>query len=176
MSAAPGFEVLTRTNSPAPAARAAVDERLEAVRAEVRADGERVGLEPAGREERLGVALGADVDVAALGVGEHQQAGGAGMLDGLPASACQPAAPRRSKHATCGLTADAGRPGGVDDRAAVGGDVAARARPEPRRVGIEPQDDLGLALARRAPPAGRRRASRQRAGRVGRCGIAAVSR
>ena len=81
----------TSTNSPAPAARAAVDERRERVAAEQRVDGERIGAEAGDRaerrrrlaEERLGVRGGADVDVAALGVGDDEQPGVPGSSDDL---------------------------------------------------------------------------------------------
>ena len=121
-----------------------IDERLQAVGSEIRADGEGVGFDAAGREERLGVALRADVDVAALGVRDDQQAGRAGVLDGR--SERVPARHAEALEACdLGLDRDARGARRVDHRAAVGGDVGAGLRPELRRVGIEPQDDLGLA-------------------------------
>ena len=55
-----------------------------------RVDGQGVGAEAGdaaarrrrGAEQRLGVGGGGDVDVAALAVGEDEQAGGAGVRDG----------------------------------------------------------------------------------------------
>ena len=75
------------------------------------------------------------------------------------ASASQPAAPRRSKQASCGLTAThAGPAASITARQCAATAAAARsaaapvaaggpsaAGPEPRRVGVEPEDDLGLA-------------------------------
>ena len=147
-----------------------------ASRADVRADGQRVGARPSTspngvgvRQERLGVGARADVDVAALGVGEHEQARGAGVPATSP-SARQPGAPRRSKHATCGLTATQAGPGAQCDHAPRRAAAASRRRPrhagpQPRRVGVEPEDDLGLALRPTTPPvepARRRRGSRRR--------------
>ena len=113
-SAAPGLEVRTSMNTPAPAARAIVDQRLERVAAEQRVGGEARrraspgdGAERRRRaaDQRLGVGGGGDGDVAALAVGEHEQAGGAGVRRSVASSASQPAEPRRSKQASCGLTA-----------------------------------------------------------------------
>ena len=181
-----------------------LEQRLERVDAEVRVGGERVGAEARDlaerrrrrADERLAVGGRRDGDVAALAVGEHEQAGGAGVLDDRLASAAQPGAPRRSKHASCGLTAHARGPGRVDQRAAVrdhrrgralggrpvGGHVSQRLRPQPRRVGVEPQDDLGLAPGDdlRQPVAEMRPERRPRCGAGGAaaacCGGTAVSR
>ena len=89
-SAAPGFEVRTRTNSPAPLARAAAtngasESRPSSGLTVTASAREAVDLAERRRraaEERLGVGGGGDVDVAALGVGEHEQARVAGVRDG----------------------------------------------------------------------------------------------
>ena len=109
-SAAPGFEVRTRTNRPGARARAS---ELERVGAQVRVDGHGVGTEALdfaerrgrGAEERLGVGGGGDVDVAALGIGEHEQAAARARARRRVRARSSRAAPRRSKQASCGLTA-----------------------------------------------------------------------
>jgi hypothetical protein len=105
------LDVRTSTNAPARGARRG-DQRLQRVAAEQRVGGEGVGLQagdgPNGdgvlADQRLRVGGGGDRDVAALAVGEHEQAAlarvRADVLEREPAGA-----PRRSKHASCGLTA-----------------------------------------------------------------------
>ena len=81
-SAAPGFEVFTSRKQPAPARRGRLDQRLERVAAQQGVGGERVGAEAGhlaerpgrGAHQRLGVGGGGDRHVAALAVGQHQQA------------------------------------------------------------------------------------------------------
>jgi hypothetical protein len=105
------------------------DQRLEGVEAEQRVGGDRVGAEagdgaPGGgrlAEQRLAVGLGGDRDVAALAVGDDQQPGLAGR--GADAFERRPA--RRAEPLEAGelrLDRDAGRPGPLDQRPAVGGD------------------------------------------------------
>jgi hypothetical protein len=143
-------------------------ERRERVLAEVRVDRQGVGVDPGHRaerrvraaEERLRVGLGGDADVAALGVGDDEQAGGARSaghaLERGPAG--------RAEALEAGdlrLDRDAGGRRRGDQRRAVRDDDLGRAlggaavagvggqglRPHPRGVGIEPEDDLRLALA-----------------------------
>ena len=81
-SAAPGLDVRTSTNTPAPARACGGDQRLQRVASEQRVGGERVGLQARdgperGRraaDQRLRVGGRGDRDVAALAVGEHEQA------------------------------------------------------------------------------------------------------
>jgi hypothetical protein len=106
-SAAPGFEVRTSTNTPAPVAISGSSASI----AEQRVGGEGVGAEPGdltGRPgvagERLRVGGGGHRHVAALAVGDHDQSGGPRAATTSP-SAAIPGAPSRSKQASCGLTA-----------------------------------------------------------------------
>ncbi len=145
-----------------------VDEGLEGVGAHVGADGEEVGAEALdvaegrrGRgEQALRVGGGGDVDVAALGVGDDQEAEGAGVGGGvvqrLPAGRAEALEARDLE-----LDRDDRGGDGVQDGAAVGGDGGRRADggsavsglargiaggPEPRRVGVQAEDDLGPPL------------------------------
>ena len=101
-SAAPGFEVRTSTNMPAPRARAAsmngASESRPSSGLTVMASAPRPATSPKGvavrAEERLGVRRARDVDVAALGVGDDHQ----------PVLRAQRARPRAS-------AAHPGRPG-----------------------------------------------------------------
>ena len=80
------------------------------------------------------------------------------MRDDVLAARAQPRAPRRSKHASWGLAATQAGPAASMPRQCAATAAAARSagtrpwapplglRPEPRGVGVEPQDDLGLAL------------------------------
>ena len=88
-------------------------ERDERVGPQQRVDRERVGAETGDRAERsrrlpeegLRVRGGRDIDVAALGVGDHQQTVLAGPIARPPTTPPSRGAPSRSKHATCSLTA-----------------------------------------------------------------------
>ena len=165
-----------RGRRPRPGGAGGLEQRLERVDAEVRAGGEGVrpeALDEAERgrraaDERLAVGGGRHGDVAALAVGQDDQARGAGVLDDLgqrsPSRRAQALEARELR-----LRRAAGGPGRVDERAAVGrhrpgralggrpvgGRVLQRIRPEARRIRVEPQDDLGLApgddLARGGP-------------------------
>ena len=91
-------------------------------------------------------------------------------------SAVQPGAPRRSKQASCGLTATQAGPAASMSAAqcavtaaaarSAGGagcrDGAGGVRPQPRGIGIEPEDDLALAAPRRGRRGGRRSSSARR--------------
>ena len=118
-SAAPGLEVRTRAKTPAPASRGGGDQRLERVAAEQRVGGE--------RRRRRGRATGPQ------GVSSRRPAPGRrprrsparrracrrrppaarrrGAAAQTSSSAPQPGAPRRSKQASCGLTATQAGPG-----------------------------------------------------------------
>ena len=122
-----------------------------------------------------------DVDVAALAVGDHEQARRRGRARRPRASAAQPGAPRRSKHASCGLTAThAGAAASItarqcaSDRAppaarrrAAGRPRVARRRPATARAGSgsSPSTICDSRARRRARPGGRRRWSGERARR-----------
>ena len=152
------------------------DQRLQGVEAEQRVGGEGVGPEPRDRpprgrrlaDQRLGVGGGGDRDVAALAVGDRQQPGLAGGVRRPRSSAAQPGAPRRSKQASCGLTATQAGPARSIRRAAVRRATAAAARSaagassppgaDPTRQQAWPgrgrgRDRSGCGALRRAPPA-----------------------
>ena len=115
-------------------------------------------------EEALRVGSGGDVDVAALAIGEHEQAGGAGVRNGrgqrVPAGCTE-----ALEAGDLRLDGDDGIADRVDDRAAMGEDGsrgagrgagAERTRrgvfglgPERERIGIEAEHDLRLALGDR---------------------------
>ncbi len=125
-------------------------------------------------DERLGVCPGGDGHVAALAVGDA----GAGRLSWVAcddrSSAAQPGAPRRSKHASCGLTAThAGPAASIAARSAARPRPLVRAlrvarapsaaprQPRPRPATERPGRGRGRARSGygaplRAPPAGRR--------------------
>ena len=165
MSAAPGFEVRTSANTPAPAAAAACDQRLERIAAEQRVDGRGVGAEPGDlaprrrrrAEQRLRVGGGADRDVAALAVGDHQQPGARAAAE----TCCERRPAGRAEALEAGelrLDRDAGVAGGADQRDAVLGDRRGRglgrlSGPSPDRRGsspagirVEAEADLTAAL------------------------------
>ena len=70
MSAEPGFDVFTRTNTPFPASRARQKEGFQAVGAEPRVHGD--GVCAGHVQVSHGVGLRAAADVAALGIGDDQ--------------------------------------------------------------------------------------------------------
>jgi hypothetical protein len=70
--AASGLLVAARTNAPLSCASAA-ERRVQRVRPEVRAEGQRRLERRAGLEPRRGVAVHRRADVAALGVGDDEQ-------------------------------------------------------------------------------------------------------
>jgi hypothetical protein len=139
-------------------------ERLERIAPQQRVGGEGVGAEsrdgaPWGRglpDQRLRVGGGGDRDVAALAVGDDQQArlagGRAGILEGSPPRRAQPL-----ETGELGLDGDAGGARPFDQLAAVAGD---------RRGGQ---------LGRRSPGAGTPLTGRrgERPGELGRVGIEA---
>ena len=133
--AAPGLEVRTSRKTPAPAAVGGVDQDLDRVLAEQRVGGEGVGAEardgPPGRlrlpDQRLAVGLRGHRHVAALAVGDHQQAGLArGRADLGPAPASRERRAARSRRAAASPRRRPGRRA----RSARG---SAR-RPPPRRA------------------------------------------
>jgi hypothetical protein len=142
------------------------DQRLERVEAEQRVGGEGVGAEagngaPGRRrlaDQRLRVGGGGDGDVAALAVGDDQQAGFTSRLadlsQGGPAGRPEPLEAGELR-----LDRDAGRARPLDQAAAVGRDGCRgqlggglaggqldRVRGELPRVGVEPEADLAAAL------------------------------
>ena len=141
-SAAPGLEVRTSTNTPAPAARApstsGCSESTPSSGLAVNASAPQA-LDLAERrrrrpDERLRVGRGGDRDVAALAVGEHEQAALARVGDGFGER--RPAVGAEALEAgELRLDRDAGRAGGVDQRHAVrahcGRGTAARASRRP---------------------------------------------
>jgi hypothetical protein len=135
-------------------------EGAQRVEAHVGVDGQRVGAEAGdrrvaesgrGAEEALGVGGGGDVDVAALAVGEDEEAGGAPVVDrrgeGGPAGGAE-----ALEAGDLRLDRDDGVADGVDDGAAVGEDGGGgvgggrRLGPEVAWVGVEAEDDLGFAV------------------------------
>ena len=143
------------------------DQRLEGVAPEQGVGGEGVGAEagdgpPGGRrlaDQRLRVGGGGDRDVAALAVGDDQQAGFPGrcadLFEGEPAGGAEALEAGELR-----LDRDARRAGPVDQVAAVLGDRDGRqlsgrrlgiagARPLPGqlgRIGVEAEADLAAAL------------------------------
>ena len=148
VAAASGLEVAASTNTPLPARRARVEHAVERAEALIGDRGHRVGLERRARRQP-GLAVGIDgrADVAALGVGDHEQPGGA----------------RGGEHVLERRVA--GRPVPLEERHLRLHD----ARPAGRRI-HDPQPELAGAgrgvgqppLRAAAPRAGR---SRRRAGR-----------
>jgi len=141
------------------------EQRLQGIAAEQRVGGEGVGAQPGdgapgGRrlaDQRLCVGGGGDRDVAALAVGDRQQAGRPGSRADLGQR--RPAGSAEALEAgELGLDRDAGRAGAVDQGAAVlgdsgggalGGRGALTAGPVPGqlgRVGVEAEADLAAAL------------------------------
>jgi hypothetical protein len=152
---------------PSPGLRRGGGQRLEGVAAEQGVGGESVGTEalhgpPGGRrfaDQSLGVGGGGDRDVAALAVGDDQQAGVAGRCADL----FQGAPTGRAETLEAGelrLDRDASWAGPVDQGAAMVGDRGGRQlggwrfrvaglRPLPGqlgRVGVEAEADLAAAL------------------------------
>ncbi len=83
-----------------------VDGAAQGADSEERVDGQRVGLQRAARgEPGVTVPVEGAADVAAFGVGDDQQARRRARRASTRSSAQKPDAPKRSKNATCGLTA-----------------------------------------------------------------------
>ena len=133
-----------------------------------------------GADQRLAVGRRRHGDVAALAVGEDEQARPRGACSTTSVSAAHPGAPRRSKQASCGLTAtQAGPAASISARQCATTAAAARSagvppvghrsqrlRPQARGVGIEPEDDLRLAVGdHRGQAVGEVRPRRRRARR-----------
>lgn len=143
------------------------DQRLQRVEAEQGIGGEGIGVEAADRapgglrlpDQSLGVGGGGNRDVAALAVGDDEQAclarGRAGFFKGPPAGGA-----KALEAGELGLDGDAGGSRALDQAAAVVGDRGgrqlggrrigvARARPLPSqlgRVGVEAETDLTATL------------------------------
>ena len=168
-SAAPGLEVRTSTKQPAPAAAAASTSGSSAsrpssglaVKASAPRPGDRAERRRRRADERLRVGRGGDRHVAALAVGDHEQAGVARRVARRRSSAAQPGRAEALEARELRLDRDAGRAGRLDRRDAVarrrrrpcasaGSPAAAAASsadgPELGRVGVEPEHDLAAAL------------------------------
>ena len=113
-SAAPGFDVRTSASTPAPRCARGRHERLDRVPAHQRVDRGQVGAEPGTcAERRVDAAeqrawrkrLRGDVDVAALAVGDHEQAAIARRAPRPLRAPPSRARRARSKRASWGLTA-----------------------------------------------------------------------
>ena len=124
-SAAPGFDVRTSTNTPAPAARGTrgAASRRPSSGLAVKASAPRPGTVAERRRrragQRLGVGGGGDVDVAALGVGEHEQALRRGRARRRARSAAPAVGAEALEAGELRLDRDAGGAGRVDGRRAV---------------------------------------------------------
>ena len=143
-------------------------EHFHGVASQVGACRERVGSQPLdgaegrrGRpDERLAVGGRRHVDVAPLGVREHEQPGRLRVGDDVRERG-PPGCAQALEAGDLRLDGHARGPGGVDDRAAVRGDRdartlrgaasgparagrAGRRGPQPHRVGVQAEDDLGL--------------------------------
>ena len=157
------------------------DERLERVPAQHRVQRDGVHPEPATSPHGVGVYRAGPGrsrrgvgHVAALSVGDHEQAGLAPRL-ATSASAAQPGAPSRSKQASCSLTAaHAGAAASITARQwrrprrpraprAIRRRRARAPRQQPRRVRVEAEHDL--AALGRPPPGGRRSSTSSSRGR-----------
>ena len=103
---------------PAASSESAPQQRIgrERVGPEARDQAERARRLP---DQRLRVGAGGDGHVAPLAVGDHEQAVIAGEDATVASSASHPGAPRRSKQASCGLTATQAGPRGSDRGAAM---------------------------------------------------------
>ncbi len=168
----------------APAAGAGLlEQRLQRVAPEQRVGGQQVGAEPGQRaeralaspEERLAVRPRRDVDVAALGVGDHEQAAVACLTDRVGER--RPAGRAETLEAgDLELDRDALAGGGVEQQAAVGCDRPprtderlaavpgrlARCRPQPRRVRDRCRARSAIGARRPARRGGRRLVARER--------------
>ena len=137
-SAAPGLEVRTRAKRPRPPAVGRLEEGRDSVAAERRVDRERVDRRA---QEGLGVGAAGDVDVAALGVGDHEQAG----VGARPRRRARRPPTRRCRSARR-RRAGAWRPRRpARRRRSPGGRTRARPRRRPgtrRRVGVEAEHHL----------------------------------
>ncbi len=144
--------------------RGSLEQGFEGVGAHQGVDGGRVrpqtgDVAPGRRrraEQRLRVGRGADRHVSALAVRDHHEPGLPrrvhGPLERRPTGRAEPLEARQ-----LGLGGDAGRTRPLDQRAAVGGDRLAGSlggttlrrrgtRVEPRRIGVQPEAELALAL------------------------------
>jgi hypothetical protein len=156
------------------------DQRLQGVRSQQRVGGEGIGAEPGdgaprGRrlaDQRLGVGGGGDGDVAALAVGDDQQAGLPGGIAGL-LQRCPTGGAEALEAGELGLDSDAGGSCSLDEASTVGrygggGELGGRTavaclRPLPGqlgRVGVEAEADLTATLRyQRRQPIGELRQS-----------------
>ena len=162
----PGVAGPDQGEDPGPGRGGGRDQRLEGIEPEQRVGGEGVGAEPRDRapggrrlaDQGLGVGRGGDRHVAALAVGDHQQArlpgGGADLGEGCPAGGAEALEAGQLR-----LDRDAGGAGAVDQIATVsddrgggqigGGAGVTRLHPLPGqlgRIGVETEADLTAAL------------------------------
>ena len=113
---------------------------------EVRVDRERVRERDVALEVRLGVRARGGADVAALAVGDHEQAGAARVVAHLVERG-DPRGAQRLEERELRLHGDGMRRHGVDDAAAEAGDVAAELDRQQVDARVEPDHELrALAL------------------------------
>ena len=153
----PAFDVLTMQKMPGAVAARRGEVRLDRLAAEPRVDGERVGARLVALEVGGGVGARGRADVAALAVGDHEQAGAARVARRSRRSAAMPGRAERLEERELRLDRDGVRRDGVDDPAAEAGDVAAQLDRAAGRGAGRARRRAGLACARPRRRAGRRR-------------------
>ena len=148
----PAFEVLTTQKMPGAVAARGGEVRLDRLAPEPRVDGERVGERLVALEVGGGVRARGRADVAALAVGDHEQAG-ARARRRRPRRTRPSLGAERLEERELRLDRDGVRRDRVDDPAAEARDVAAQLDRQAGRAAGRARRRAGCACAR--PPASR---------------------
>ena len=171
---ATGVRRLHEAEDPGALTPARLEKRLHGIAAEIRVDRDGVGE----RDERLRIRARGRADVAALRIGDDEQAGGARVLADLRERAHAVGAVRLEER-RLRLHRDRVRRDRVDDAGAEREEIAVHLGRQLLDDRVEPDDELAAACARRPRRAGRRSASRPRSpscGKSTRASDDAVSR